>query len=200
MANMFDVIGGLLIFAVVVMLVLQLNIFTMEKNTQSVLQNATLEAINGTELTTGLGGLIEADLAKIGVGDSVPPAILVADSNRITFRGDVTGDGIADSVKYYITVPPSVPDGTNPNLKYLYRRQNTESGTKGWWGVSSFTLEYLDNRGRPIATPVPPASLPNIRSIRVKLLLESRILLATGVDTSFAATYWETLVSPPNIQ
>lgn len=200
MGNMFDIIGGMLIFAAVVLMALQLNIFTIEKNTQSALQNANLEAINGTESYAGLGAIIEQDLVRIGVSDSVSPSITLAQVDRITFRGDMTGNGNVDSVKYFLTVPGSVPAGTNPNIKYLYRRQNTESGTKGWWGVSSFQLAYFDSMGRPMAVPVPAPSLSSIRSIKVKLLMESRIRLRNDMDTSFAAAYWETMISPQSVR
>ncbi len=200
MSSFLDVIAALLIFSVVLIMSLQLNIFVLEKNSQNVLRTANQEKITGTESYVGLGGTIERDLSRIGAGDSVSPSIVVADSDRVVFRGDVDDDGTVDSLRYFVTTPPALPPGSNPNLKYLYRRQNTQTGTSGWVGVSAFKLSYLDERGRALSVPVPDSLRPSIRSVRVKMMLESALRVKNDYDTTFAASYWETLVSPVNVK
>ncbi len=189
-----------MIFGVVLVMSMNLNIFTMEKNTQNILRTANQEKITGTESYVGLGGMIENDLAKIGVGDSLTPSVTKADSNGITFRADMDNNGTVDSVKYFVSAPAGVPTGGNTKIKYLFRRQNTQSGTAGWVGVSLFEFLYLDEMGRTIAAPVADSLLSSIRSIRVKMMVENSYRMKNDSDTTFAATYWETLISPQNIK
>lgn len=200
MGSLLDIIGSLLIFGLVLLMTLQLNVFTLEKNTQSAFRTMNQETISGSESYTGLGGILEGDLAKIGVGDTVSPSVMIADSTQLKFRGDLDGNGAVDSLRYYVTTPASIPAGGNPNLKYFYRRQNAESGSAGWYGVSSVKFLYLDNMGRTIPTPVAANALSSIRSVRVKLMVEGATRLKMDTDTSFAASYWETLISPVNIK
>ena len=201
MSNLLDIIGGLLIFGVVLLMSLQLNIFSMEQNTQSALRSMSQETISGDETgSAGLGKILETDLSRIGLADTLSPSVLIADSTQLKFRGDVNNNGTLDSVRYYITNPGSTPAGGNPNLKYLYRRQNTESGTGGRFGVSQLKFLYLDDMGKVIPTPVSSGSLSSIKSIKVQLMVSANIRLKTDTDTSFAASYWESLVSPPNIK
>ncbi len=200
MSSFLDIIGALMIFGVVLVMSLNLNIFTMQKNTQNILRTSNQEKITGTESYVGLGGIIENDLYKIGVGDTLAPSVIEADTNCITFRADMDNNGTIDSVKYFTSSPVGVPTGGNSNIKYLYRRQNTESGTKGWVGVSTFRFLYLDEMGRTIPAPVADSLLSTIRSIRVKMMVENSYRMKNETDTTFAATYWETLVSPQNIK
>lgn len=200
MSSFLDIIGALMIFGVVLVMSLNLNIFTMQKNTQYILRTSNQEKITGTESYVGLGGIIENDLYKIGVGDTLTPSITNADTNLITFRADMDNNGTVDSVKYFTSTPPVVPAGGNPNIKYLYRRQNTQSGTAGWTGVSSLRFVYLDEMGKTILAPVADTLLSTIRSIRVKMMVENSYRMKNDSDTTFAATYWETLVSPQNIK
>lgn len=200
MSSLLDVIGALFIFGVVMLIALQLNIFTLDTNTQNLLRTVNQENVSGNESGVGIGTTLEIDLSRIGAADSLSPSILVADADRITFRGDVDANGTVDSVKYFLTTPPSTPEGGNKNLKYLYRRQNTQSGTKGWVGVSSFQLLYYDQMGRTIPTPVNAWSLAFIRSVRAKVMFESAMRWKSETDTSFAASYWETFISPVNIR
>lgn len=200
MSSLLDVIGSVLIFGIVMLMALQLNVFTLEKNTQAAFRSMNQETITGSESFVGLGGTLESDLVKIGGGDIISPSIMIADSTQLNFRADIDGNGTVDSVRYYITTPGSIPPGGNPNLKYFYRRQNTESGNAGWVGVSSLNFAYLDGMGRTISTPVLAGALSSIRSVRVKLMVEGKTRLKTDTDTSFAASYWETLISPVNIK
>jgi hypothetical protein len=200
MGSLLDILGALFIFGIVMLIALQLNVFTMEKNTQHLLRTMNQENVSGNESGVGIGTVLDMDLSRIGAADAVSPSVLLADANKITLRGDVDANGTVDSVKYFLTTPPSTPNGGNSNLKYLYRRQNAQSGTKGWVGVSSFQLSYYDNMGRTIPTPVAAGSLSSIRSIRAKVMFESAMRVKNDLDTSFAASYWETLISPMNIR
>jgi hypothetical protein len=200
MASMLDVIGAIILFGVVLLMTLQLNIFTAETAMQQNLTAQNQEWVTGNESGLGFSGMIEYDLAQIGYGDSLAPSVTLADTNRITFRADIDNNGSVDSVKYYVTNPPSIPPGGNQNLKYLFRKQNTESGLEGWVGVSQFRILYLDNMGRSLPVPVSGASLSDIRSIRVQIALESATRVKSDWDTTFASSYWETLISPANIK
>jgi hypothetical protein len=200
MGSMLDVVGGIILFGVLLLMTLQLNIFTAETAVQQNLTAYNQERITGNESGLGLGGMVEYDLAQVGYGDSLAPSVTVADTNRVTFRADIDGNGSVDSIKYYVTTPASIPPGGNPNLKYLYRKQNTETGTGGWVGVSQFKITYLDNMGRIIPTPVAGTSLSDIRSIRIQMTVESATRMKSDWDTTFASSYWETLISPSNIK
>ena len=189
----------MLIFGIVVLMVLQLNIYMLESNTQQTLRMANQEMLSDNEIGRSFCGMLEDEIGRIGVGDTIAPSITVADSNRISFRTDVGSNGVVDSVSYYVAAG-TIPSGGNPRLKFLYRRQNFESANGGGVGVTSFRFDYLDDRGRLLPAPVTGSSRSLIRSVKMKGMFESTVRLKNSGDSTFAAAYWETIKSPVSIR
>lgn len=200
MSTAIEMIGSTIFFGVLVLLVIELNVFALETSTQTTLAVSTQEQIIGHEGGSGAGRTLEHDLLKIGYRCSVSPAITLADSDRIQFRCDLDNDGTLDSVKYYMIGAITVPRDGNTRLKGIVRRVNLEPVKGNWLAVSLFRLSYFDGRGKIIPVPVSSGLLPSIRSIRVQLTVESTTRLQNTWDPNFAGMYWETTVSPANVQ
>ena len=198
MSSMLDTVGAALLYGAVVLIIMQLNSSLIEANYQNNLRMISQEQISGIDTLAGAARILERDFSKIGSNAS--PAFVIADSNKITFNGDLDNNGVVDSAKYSL-VALTTPAGGNPNLKYrLIRRQNTESGTSGGVGVSQFKLTYYDSLGRALSSPVSSGSFSKIRSIKIQMQAESNIRVKNDIDTTFASAYWEKVISPRNLR
>lgn len=198
MSSMIDTVGAAIMFGAVLLIVMKLNTSMTEATYQHNLRVISQEEIMGVDTLAGAAKVLEADFAKIGANAS--SAFVIADSNRITFKGDLDNNGIVDSVKYSLVTLPLTAGG-NPNLQYrLIRRQNTETGIGGGIGVSQFRLTYFDDFGKVLATPVASGSFSKIRSIKVQLQVQSKTRLRNDIDTTFASSYWERIISPKNLR
>lgn len=198
MSSMMDIVGAAILFGAILLIVVKLNASFMEANYQNNLRAMTHEQLAGIDTLAGAAKILEEDFSKIGANAS--NAFVIADSNRITFKGDIDNNGVVDSVKYSL-VNLTIPVDGNPNLKYrLLRRQNTETGTQGGVGVSQFKLSYYDSLGRTLATPVGSGSFSKIRSIKIHVQAQSRSRIKNDVDTTFASAYWERIISPRNLR
>ncbi len=195
---MMDIAGAAIFFGAILLMVMKLNISLMETNYQSNTRVMTHEQLAGVDTLAGAAKILDEDFSKIGANTS--NAFVIADSNRITFKGDLDNNGVVDSVKYSL-VNLTIPAGENPNLKYrLLRRQNTETGIQGGVGVSQFKLSYYDSLGRALAAPVASGSLSKIRSIKIQVQAQSRSRIKNDIDTTFASAYWERIISPRNLR
>ena len=199
MSSVIDVIGSTVVFGVLILLVIQLNIFAVEANTQTVLAVSTQERLIGYEDAAGASAVLEHDLLKIGYRCPVFPAITFADSDRIHFRCDLNNDGSLDSVKYYVSGATVVRRDENTLLRNVVRRVNLDPVNGSWLEVSQFRLTYLDDRGKTIPTPVASVLLPSIRSIRIQMTVQSRTRVQNTWDSNFAGMYWQTTISPANM-
>ncbi len=198
MSSILDTVGSAILAGAILLIVMRINSSMMEANYQNNLRAIIAEQISGVDTLGGAAAILEKDFSKIGSNAS--PAFVIADSNKITFKGDLDNNGVVDSVKYSL-VALSIPAGGNPNLKYrLIRRQNTQSGIAGGIGVSQFKLTYYDSLGRALTTPVGSGSLSKIRSVRVQMQTQSSIRVKNDIDTTFASAYWEKVISPKNLR
>ncbi len=198
MSTMIDIVGAALFYGAVMLIVLKLNSSMMEASYQHNLRVMSQEQVSGIDTLAGAARILEKDFSKIGSNTSL--AFVTADSNRITFNGDVDNNGVVDSVKYSL-VALSIPPGGNPNLKYrLIRKQNTESGIGGGIGVSQFRLTYYDSLGRALSSPVSSGSFSRIRSIKVQMQTQSNVRVKNDIDSTFASSYWEKVISPKNLR
>ncbi len=198
MSSLIDAAGAALLFGAVMLIILNLNSSMMEATYQNDLRIVSQEQLSGIDTLAGAAKILEKDFLKIGSNAS--PAFVIADSNKITFNADLNNDGVVDSVKYFLTVL-SIPIGGNANLKYrLIRRQNSESGTAGGIGVSQFKLTYYDSLGRSLNTPVSNGLFSKIRSIKMQIQTQNNVRVKNDIDTSFASSYWENIISPKNLR
>src|SRR5438046_9552775 len=74
---------------------------------------------------TNLGAvkdILEFSLRKMGYRVAIPSdsAIVIADSNKIKFKGDFDNNGSVDTITYYLN-PTAVTGNANGNTRMLYR-------------------------------------------------------------------------------
>jgi len=130
-------------------------------------------------------------------------SIVVADSTRIVFQGNIYHDdaGTTERIEWYLGPPlTTVP---NPNVHILFRNYNNEGpvGTSGI-GVTAFKLAYFKKNGVPV-TYGNWAEYPEIRIIEISMTVQSpyRVQDEVNPDTlGYAASYWrQTRLSSRNL-
>ena len=150
--------------------------------------------------------LLEYDFKKIGYckdPSKIPDpsiAIRYADSIRICFLtdfptiADPQGDGVVDSLKYYVG-PISEASGTpNPNDRLLYRVENDDAPVGVNLGVTEFDLRYFDAMKNSIPSPVLYPGLIQYMQITIQVenVVAADSLLANNAsfDRSYQSAYW----------
>ncbi|MEI7813083.1 MAG: hypothetical protein WCJ01_11780 [Ignavibacteria bacterium] len=139
--------------------------------------------------------LLEYDLRKIGYCNDYTQlpdpavAIIKADSTSIWFLTDIVekpdhlfGDGVLDTMKYYLGTTSELTATPNPNDRYLYRVVNSNTAKGVNLGVTQFKLTYFDVTGSKLTTlPVSPPF--GIASIQIDVGVENPA--AYGQDYSY---------------
>jgi hypothetical protein len=128
--------------------------------------------------------LLEYDFRKIGYCNdynNMPDpttCIIQADSSSITFLTDIVtsagtyGDGVIDTLKYYVGPTSQLTSTPNPNDRILYRVVNHSTAAGSNLGVTQFKLTYFDANGAKIITM--PAHPPfGIASIQIDVAVEN---------------------------
>ena len=184
MGYLLDMIGSIMLIGVLIITVANVNV-----NMNQALYDSTFE-LNAQRNLIELARSIEYDFLKIGYR-TAKPAISLADSDRITFKADLTNTGVVDSVRYFLssTTAAGVASTPNPRDRVLYRLKNSEAQKGASLGLVQFHLAYYDSNG--VAT----SNLSLIRSIKVQLTVESPY----PVDSTYAGAYWEKLIYPRNL-
>ncbi len=114
---------------------------------------------------------IEYDFRKMGYRVTDPTTVILrADSNAITFRGDIDNNGVIDTVEWYLG--GFITSTPNPSDRILYRKIHpTSTGgtslTGGLPGVTVFNLKYLNHEA------LPPTGLGQIWIVETTLRVES---------------------------
>lgn len=198
-STIFDIITSTIIASLLLLMALRLNWQAVETN--AIYQ----DNLNLQQGLVALVDIIESDFRKIGYCKDytkiTPPniAIVTADSNSIKFLTDIPssptdlGDGIVDTIYYYLGTAAINPN--NPNERALYRVVNGQS-TAGWsLGVTRFGMRYYDALGDTIPFPVSDPKL--IYTLEVNISLQSPApLTQIQFHDSTAATedfkvYWK---------
>jgi hypothetical protein len=198
-STIFDIITSTVIGGMLLLMALRLNAQAIETN--AIYQ----DNLNLQQGLVALVDIVEYDFRKIGYCKDFtkinPPniAIVSADSNSIKFLTDIpanpndTGDGIVDTIYYYLGTTATNPN--NPRERLLYRVVNGQ-GAMGWsLGVTRFALRYFDALGDTIPFPLSDPKL--IYTLEVNLSLESPApLTAIQYHDSAAAqedfkVYWK---------
>jgi len=143
-----------------------------------------------TQNSSAIAKLIEFDFNRMGleVGQNTT-ALIVADSNRITFLSDINENGNVDTVKYFLSDVNAASMTENPRDMILYRLVNNEVQRDSPLGVTEFNLRYFDSIGNEIT------DVTQIRTFEVTLTVESTM----PADDIYSAFYWQTRISPPNL-
>ena len=195
-----DLIGSTMVFGSLLLISLRINMSTTE-NIQMYRADLMVQQ-NLVEITR----LLEYDFKKIGYckdPSKIPDpsiAIRYADSIRICFLtdfptiADPQGDGVVDSLKYYVG-PISEAAGTpNPNDRLLYRVENDDAPVGVNLGVTEFDLRYFDAMKNSIPSPVLYPGLIQYMQITIQVenVVAADSLLANNAsfDRSYQSAYW----------
>ena len=163
------IVGGILLFT----------LFNMNSNASQNTYNFSGELILQQNLVTTVE-VLEYDFRKIGYCENptVLPhpetdAILYADTSNIKFFTDLMispyndprGDGILDTIQYYLGPASELTGTPNPNDRMLYRVVNgVKTGVN--LGITQFKIRYyrdsLTATGSTTLAEILPKSLPKI--------------------------------------
>lgn len=194
-----DLIGSTMVFGSLLLIALRLNAGTME-NLQSYREDLIVQE-NLVEITK----LLEYDFRKIGycqnftVITNPSQAIRIADSNRIRFwtdfptSGSPTGDGVLDSLTYYVGNVSELSVTPNPNDKLLYRVENNSTPVGVNVGVTTFSLQYYDALRIPLSSPV--ADCRQIQYLQISVQTEhpvkwTKYYNTATYDTVYQSAFW----------
>ncbi len=194
MSVLFDLLGSSFIGGMILLMVLQMNLFMQNGRSHSdqelqMQQNAKTQA-----------DIINYDFRKIGYGHS-GTSILIAEKEKIKFVGDLerpgeAGYGTLDTVEYYIKDSSFATGTTNPRDIILVRVLNNKDSITGpSLGLVQLNFSYLDS----VSTPT--TDLSKIKFIKTELWVEPNENVNNYVtgekDPTF--TYWEFTIHPRNI-
>ena len=187
-STLIDIIGSTIIGGLLLLILLRMNSTAIQNNYkfngERIVQQNLVDVVR----------LIEYDFRKIGYCNgytNLPKqsmAIIHADSTSITFLTDIPttgnpyGDGVVDTLKYYLGSASQLTSTPNPNDRILYRVVNHNPVAGSNLGVTQFKLTYYDSDGDKMVNF--PASPPfGIASIQIDVAVENPV--AFDNDYSF---------------
>ncbi len=194
-----DLIGSTMVFGSLLLIAIRLNAGTME-NLQSYREDLIVQQ-NLVEITK----LLEYDLRKIAycknytVITSPTEAIRYADSNKIVFwtdfatGGSPDGDGVLDSLTYYVGPTSELAVTPNPNDRLLYRVENNATPIGVNLGVTVFRFQYFDALRNQLTTPVDSCRL--IQYLQISVQTEhpvkwTKYYNTATYDTVYQSAFW----------
>lgn len=185
MAAWIDLIGSFVFGALLGLNVLRLNAAMADHSfAASLTYGAQISALTVAQI-------VEEEVGKAGFGVT-GPAIVLADSTRLKFRGDLDGDSDVDTLYYYLSSLAAASSTKNPKDRILYRALNGGAPQSLNLGITRFKLSYFDADGDSLALPV---TVGDIRQIRVDLVVES----AEPYDTVYAQASLPLRIRPKNL-
>jgi hypothetical protein len=173
-----DILGSTIIGGMLLMILLRMNDAAVKNNYdysgERIVQQNLVDVVK----------LLEYDFRKIGycanwnVFPNPALGIIRADSNRIHFITDLStsthpfGDGVLDTLKYYLGPTSELNITPNPNDRLLYRVVNSTTPRGSNLGVTQFRLTYFDANGDKMTSM--PASPPlGIAAIQIDVAVEN---------------------------
>jgi hypothetical protein len=177
-----DLLGAALIGGLVMLLVVNLNAYSTETKYAS---DADLRLQQDAKT---LAEIINDDLRKIGYRYS-GTAITEADSQRISFYGDIDNNGVMDNVTYFLGSKEDAGSTPNPDDRVLYRVVNNDTIGGPTLGLTNIIFSYLNNREKVTS------NADSIRYVKAEIWVET--ILPVGGEYPF--TYWEMTINPRNI-
>ncbi len=160
-STLIDILGSTIIGGMLLLILFRVNDTAVQNNyTYSgdlIVQEGLVEAVN----------IIEYDFRKIGyclIPNAINPdssAIISADSNRIKFMTDLAipnvsprGDGVVDTLEYYLGPASELDATSNPRDRILYRVVNNETPVGSNIGITEFKLTYFNSMGDTLFFPI----------------------------------------------
>lgn len=194
-----DLIASSMVFGSLMLIALRLNGTTMERS-QDYREDLIVQQ-NLVEITK----LLEYDFRKIGYCSDYTQipiathAIRYADTSRIRFWTDFSttfnpqGDGVVDSLTYYVGSTSELVDTPNPNDKLLYRVENNDTPIGVNLGVTIFNIQYYDALKNKLSTPV--ADPREIQYMQITIQTEhpvkwTKYYNTATYDTVYQSAFW----------
>jgi len=177
-----DLLGASLIGGIVMLLVVNLNAYSTETKFAS---DADLRLQQNAKT---LAEIINDDMRKIGYKYS-GIAIAQADSQRVSFYGDINNDGSMDQVTYFLGSKEAASSTPNPNDKVLFRVVNNDTIGGPTLGLTNLKFSYLDKHEQVTAVN------DSICYIKAEMWVET----IQPVEGEYPFTYWEMTINPRNI-
>lgn len=182
MSILLDIFGSTIIGGLIVLMLLNFNIF------QSNTRFASDSELQLQQNAKTLAEIINYDLRKIGY-DYSNTAFVEADSERISFYSDIDRNGSIDIVSYFLGDTSEVTETTNPKDRILYRVVNSDTIKGPSLGLTKAKFSYLDEVYSETAT------LTDIKYVKAELWVES----IEPVGEEYLFTYWEMTINPRNL-
>jgi len=195
-----DLIASTMVFGSLLLIVLRINTGNAE-NIQ-MYQGDLLVQQNLVEITR----LLEYDFKKIGYckdPTKIPNpslAIRYADSVKIKFltdfptTADPQGDGILDSLTYYVGPTSEASATPNPYDRLLYRVENNSTPRGVNLGVTQFELKYFDAFRDSIPSPVTNCGLIQYMQITIEVqnlaAADTLIVNKAAFDRPYQSAFW----------
>ncbi|PIQ10349.1 MAG: hypothetical protein COW71_02965 [Ignavibacteriales bacterium CG18_big_fil_WC_8_21_14_2_50_31_20] len=189
-STLIDILGSIMIGGILLLILLRLNdaavANSFQYNADLIIQKNLVEIVT----------LLEFDLRKIGYcanWQALPDptkAIIAVDTNSITYLTDLPtianpyGDGIVDTLRYYLGAASELSQTPNPRDRMLYRRENSGLNLGSNLGVTQFEFKFFDTFGALIPFPI---SVPGeIQSMQIDLALED----VAAYDEQYRRVFW----------
>jgi len=182
-----------MILSVILFGILTVTIVAVDGNVTTVTHQTTFEK-NTQESIVDLINIFDHDFSKIGHKKSKPkfkPGLL--DSTSIAFYSDYNNDNLMDSISYYLGDVGS-SNSPNPNIRYLYRRINTNNPIRVGRGIVQFSLAYFDSTNTQINQSQLNTTngVNKIRAVKLQIRVESFY----KYEKNFGSTFWEKTYRP----
>lgn len=187
MSTILDLLGASVIGAMVILVMLNLNIYSSNVKFSS---DSELRLQQNAKT---LADIISYDLRKIGFKQS-GLALIIAQPKKISFYADIDLNGVVDVVTYQLSDSLIVLSTKNPKDKILYRIVNNDTSKGSSLGLVDINFDYLTTNG------ITTANLDSVKYINAELFVESADMVkdARG-NSNYLFTYWELTIKPRNI-
>ncbi len=189
-STILDILGSILIGGMLLLILFRLNDAAVSNsfqyNGELIIQKNLVEVVK----------LLEFDLRKIGYSanwTSIPnPAssILAVDTSKITYLTDLPtsanpyGDGIVDTLSYFLGPASDLASTPNPNDRILYRQVNSEPLFGSNLGVTQFEFTFFDVFGNKLDFPI---LVPGeIQSMQIDISVED----VAAYDEQYRRVFW----------
>jgi hypothetical protein len=189
-STIIDIVGSIIIGGTLMLILWRLNDAATE-NTYNYSGELSLQQNLAT-----VAMVIEYDFRKIGYcadWNKIPDptkSIVLADSNKIKFLTDVAtpsdpeGDGIVDTMYYYLGPASELTATENPRDRMLYRVVNSETPIGSNMGVTQFKMVYFNALGDTIGFPI---TVPGeIASMEINVTVEN----IAAYDQKYSSAFW----------
>ena len=187
MSTLLDLLGASVIGAMVILVMLNLNIYSSNVKFSS---DSELRLQQNAKT---LADIVSFDLRKIGFG-KIETAVITAQPKKISFYADIDLNGVVDVITYQLSDSLAVLNTTNPRDKILYRVVNNDTSKGPSLGLVDINFEYLNDKG------ISTANLDSIKYINAELWVESSDMVKDSRgNNSYLFTYWELTIKPRSI-